>query len=166
MIYLTPLIIIISTYIGFYLSNKLKQRTALLESCITMVNKISVLIEFDNIKTISLFSKLMEYSCLDKLDFIDKCNFNLKNNCNFKEAYLTAIQQSNCNLLKEDFDILKDIADILGNMDSIEAINNLKLLSISLQDNLNNAKSKYSTNQKLYKSLGFLCGLAICILII
>jgi stage III sporulation protein AB len=67
---------------------------------------------------------------------------------------------------KEDIEILKSFGHSLGNSDVEGQVKNFKLLLKQLEIQESKAEDARAKNERMYKSLGFLSGLAIVILLL
>lgn len=82
------------------------------------------------------------------------------------QAWNKAIEESNTDLTEEDKNILKGLGRLIGKTDiegQISEINLLKSLIIAQTDK---AKIERAKNEKMYKTLGGIIGMAIVIIIV
>lgn len=82
------------------------------------------------------------------------------------EAWENAIDNSNTNFLKEDIDIIKGLAKMLGKTDLDGQVSEIKLTDKFLDVQIKDAERQRSKNAKLYKTLGVTVGLALVIILV
>lgn len=83
-----------------------------------------------------------------------------------KEAWMKALQSSKTNMTKEDIEIIKGFGKLLGKTDLEGQVSQIELTSEFLETQIEKAEKELMKNEKLYKTLGSVCGLAIVILLI
>ena len=82
------------------------------------------------------------------------------------EAWIESIQSAKTNMTKEDLEILKGYGKLLGKTDIDGQVSQIKLTNEFLETQIEKAEKELVKNEKLYKTLGTVCGLAIVILLI
>lgn len=82
------------------------------------------------------------------------------------EAWDLALDEQYSNLTKEDKDILKNLGRMLGKTDANGQISEIKLVQNFLDTQIEQAEKEKQKNEKLYKTLGGVLGLAIAIILI
>ena len=82
------------------------------------------------------------------------------------EAWEKAIDESNTKLTKDDKDILKGLAKMLGRTDLDGQVSEIRLTKKFLETKIKEAEIEKSKNEKLYKTLGATVGLAIVIILV
>lgn len=85
---------------------------------------------------------------------------------NAKEAWIEAIERSNTSMTKEDLEILKGFGKLLGKTDIEGQVGQIELTNQFLDAQIEKAQKERAKNEKLYKTLGTVFGLAIVILLI
>lgn len=83
-----------------------------------------------------------------------------------KDAWVQAIENTKTNMTKEDIEILKGFGKLLGKTDIQGQVSQIELTSEFLETQIDKAEKELMKNEKLYKTLGTVCGLAIVILLI
>ncbi len=85
-----------------------------------------------------------------------------------EEAWNKSIHNnfSNTSLIKEDCEILIDFGKNLGSTDKENQVKNFKFIYLQLEKQQKDAETLKIKNEKMYKSLGALVGIAIVILLI
>lgn len=82
------------------------------------------------------------------------------------EAWEDAINNSNTSFSKEDIDVIKGLAKMLGRTDIDGQVSEIRLTDKFLEVQINDAEKEKAKNQKLYKTLGATVGLALVIILI
>ena len=81
-------------------------------------------------------------------------------------AWVEALEEGNSNLKEEDLEILKKLGRELGKTDIEGQISEIKLIQDFLGTQIELAEEERKKNEKLYKTLGGVIGLAIGIILI
>ena len=68
-------------------------------------------------------------------------------------------------LLEEDKEALKSLGKLLGSTDISGQVNQLKLVNIFLDEQIRDAATSREKNEKMYKKLGIIVGLAVVIVL-
>lgn len=82
------------------------------------------------------------------------------------EAWIEAIGKARTSMTKEDIEILKGYGKLLGKTDIDGQVSQIELTNEFLETQIEKAEKELIKNEKLYKTLGTTCGLAIVILLI
>ena len=82
------------------------------------------------------------------------------------EAWEKAVDTSNNNFTKEDIDIIKGLAKMLGKTDISGQINQIELVKTFLDNQIQEADTEKRKNDKMYRSLGIVAGLSLVVLLI
>ena len=80
------------------------------------------------------------------------------------EAWEKAIDKSETSLNNEDKNIIKSLGKMLGKTDLEGQVSEIKLVQNFLNNQIENAEKEKQKNEKLYKTLGGVIGLAIVII--
>ena len=75
-------------------------------------------------------------------------------------------EEKGTNFNKEDIEIIKSLAKLLGNSDLDGQINNINLIRGLIDKQIEEARIEKNKNEKLYKVLGTSIGLVIAIILI
>lgn len=81
-------------------------------------------------------------------------------------AWEKAVDESNNNFTKEDKDIIKGLAKMLGKTDIDGQVSEIRLTNKFLEVQIKDAENEKNKNEKLYKTLGATVGLALVIILI
>lgn len=94
--------------------------------------------------------------------FIDTLN-------NDKEIYISwneAIDNSKNNFTVEDKEIMKMFGKLLGKTDIKGQLSQIELTQRLIEKQIENAEFEKNKNSKLYKTIGIISGMAICIILV
>lgn len=83
-----------------------------------------------------------------------------------KEAWKEAIDKSKTSMKKEDLEVLKGFGKLLGKTDMEGQVSQIELTNGFLETQIEKAEKELVKNEKLYKTLGTVFGLALVILLI
>lgn len=81
------------------------------------------------------------------------------------EAWEDAVEMEETNFTKEDKDILKGLGKMLGKTDLEGQVSEIKLVQSFLNTQLKEAEQEKQKNEKLFKTLGGVVGLAVVIIL-
>lgn len=81
-------------------------------------------------------------------------------------AWEKAVEEANSNFTKEDKDIIKGLAKMLGKTDIDGQVSEIRLTNKFLDVQIKDAENEKLKNEKLYKTLGATVGLALVIILI
>lgn len=81
------------------------------------------------------------------------------------EAWEEAIDESKTNLNKEDIEILKGLAKMLGKIDLDGQVNEIRLTKKFIETKIKEAEYEKNKNEKLYKTLGATIGLIAIVIL-
>ena len=159
------LIFISSTSIGILMANKYRKRVE----------------ELSNMKkALNIFETKMKYTYKPIPDIFEEIATSFTNNTGeiFKiacqnmqtksasESWNLALDSVNTNMQKNDIQVLKGLAKLLGKTEIEGQISEIKLTDNFLNIQLEDAKKALDKNEKLYKNLGVITGLALVIILI
>ena len=82
------------------------------------------------------------------------------------EAWERCIDNSDLMLLEEDKEALKSLGKLLGNTDVNGQISQLNLVNVFLDEQIKEATVLKNKNEKMYKKLGIIVGLAVVIILV
>ena len=81
-------------------------------------------------------------------------------------AWEEAVDSSDTNFSKEDAEIIKSLAKMLGKTDIDGQVSEIRLTNKFLDVQIKDAENEKMKNEKLYKTLGATVGLALVIVLI
>lgn len=77
-----------------------------------------------------------------------------------------AIDETVNSLKKEDKEVLKMLGKMLGKTDKLGQINEINIVSRFLDKQIEDSEEEKKKNEKLYKTLGVVCGLTLAIVLV
>lgn len=158
------LIVVCSGYIGFYKSNKLKNRVNKLSIISFMLEEILIMIRYKAMTVYDIFSSLKENKMFSELDFINNLNIDYKKS--FYAEFSKAVELSDSSLSNEEKDLLKQFGNCLGTSDIEGQISTIKMYQKSFDLLHTRLSCECEKKSKLYQSLGILVGAFISIIIL
>ena len=157
-----------SIIIGYLISKRYSNRVKILKDIKSGLNIFAVKINF----SCEILSEIFE-DISNKLNgaasniFKDTITILNENNTNtIGNAWEKSIEKNSSQLKKEDIDVLKTLGKMLGNTDIEGQINQINLVESFLEKQIEDSQEEQLRNSKLYKKLGFICGLVIVIVLI
>ena len=158
-------ILVISIWIGILISKKYKDRVIELTEFRNSLNILENKIKFTYEPIQEIFKQISENLENNISSIFENTNENLKK-MNMQAAWNKAIDESKLNLNKEDIAIIKNMGKLLGKTDVEGQISEIKLTSDFIDSQIEKAEKEREKNEKLYKTLGTVVGLAIVIILI
>ena len=156
---------IICFIIGMIASTTLKMRVVQLRKLITMLDEMSVLIQFRALKTRELIKEISEHDCLGSFIFLDILSECLEFESDINIGWKTAVKQT-AFLNSSDKDIMLSVGDQIGTTDINGQISMLELNKNLAERNLYQAEEEYRIKGKMLRTVWCLCGLAAGIMIL
>ncbi len=153
-----------SSYLGFYYSNRLKNRVASLEKVCYMTDAISTQIRYRATNLFEVMEFLKRDSICKEIDFVK--NFDSKKEGIFSKKWESSLNKNKKDFNSDDVNLLKALGNILGTTDIEGQLNELSAFKVSLYGQLKIAKNSYEKKSKLYRSLGVILGAFIAIMLI
>ena len=156
-------IIIICTYIGILKSKTYENRVIELNMFQNALIMFKTEIEFTYEPLKSIFSDISKVIYENKENiFLNTIN----KNKNIYEAWSESINDIKNNLLDEDKEIIRMLGQLLGKTDIKGQVNEILLTQNLIEKQIEKAEYEKNKNMKLYKTMGIVLGLGICILLI
>ena len=159
------IIFIISIKIGNLISKK-------------YINRVLELKEFKS--ALNIFKTKIKYTYEPIPDIFNEISNKFENNIsalfknaeiemktkNAGEAWDFCIENTDLNIKDEDKKVLKNLSKLLGKTDKDGQINEIEVTEKFLDLQIEKAQEERQKNEKLYKTLGVVCGLAFGIILI
>lgn len=82
------------------------------------------------------------------------------------EAWKYAVENSKTNMTKEDLNLLEGFDKLLGKTDIEGQLSEIELIGKFMDGQIINAEDEQKKNEKLYRSLGIIAGIAIVIILV
>lgn len=155
----------ISIWIGILVSKKYKDRVMELKEFRNSLNILENKIKFTYEPLQEIFKQISDNLENNISLIFENTNKNLKR-MNMCDAWNKAIDESKLNLNKEDISIIKNMGKLLGKTDVEGQVSEIKLTSDFIDLQIEKAEKEREKNEKLYKTLGTVVGLAIVIILI
>lgn len=156
-------IISICTYIGILKSKTYENRVIELNMFQNALIMFKTKIEFTYEPLKSIFSDISKVIYENKENiFLNTIN----KNKNIYEAWSESINDIKNNLLDEDKEIIRMMGKLLGKTDIKGQVNEILLTQNLIEKQIEKAEYEKNKNMKLYKTMGIVLGLGICILLI
>lgn len=168
--YIVKLILLIvvfctSTIIGFLISKKYTNRLQILKDLKNALNIFEIKVNFSCDTISETFEEISEKIKGTTGKIFSDTVKNL-NNMMPSEAWEDALQRNSENLKQEDINSLKPLGKLLGRTDIEGQINQIKLVSEFVEQQIVDAVDEKNKNEKMYKKLGAIVGLVIVIVLI
>lgn len=157
-----------TSFIGFSLAADCSKRPRALRELQALLQMLENEISYLSNLLLEAFNRIYEGSNSDTAILFREAAINLETNgVTADAAWEMAIEEnySKLSLNKEDKTILLTFGKMLGNSDLEGQINNIKLISSQLKLQELKAEEMRKKNEKMYRSLGVLSGLAITIIL-
>ncbi|WKV08985.1 stage III sporulation protein SpoIIIAB [Thermoanaerobacterium sp. CMT5567-10] len=161
------MVLISSALIGYLKSLKYTLRRRTIRAILSSLNILITEITYNQITLSEAFAKLSETSesGIGKLFLIASQILNSNEGYTASEAWEIALDKvGDLNLNRDDIRILKSFGKGLGNSDIYNQEKNFKFTSELLKKQLSDAEELSKKNEKLYKNLGVLVGIAVIII--
>ena len=159
------LIVVVSSYIGIYKSKIFGKRVIELKKFKSSLEVFRSKVEFtyEPIKDIFMDISKMVYEDNENI-FGSFCeNLGSKD---ISYAWEEAVEKTVSNLNKEDKEVISMLGKLLGKTDKSGQINEINMVSSFLDKQIAESEEDKRKNEKLYRTLGSIAGLAIAIILI
>ena len=159
------LIFICSTLIGIFMASRYRKRVEEISEMKKALNMVETKMKFTYSPIPDTFEEVSK-------SFNNNVGKIFEKSCDYMrskplgEAWNLALDTIPTNLLKNDIDVLKGMAKLLGKTDIDGQISEIELTDNFLNLQFDEAKKALDKNEKVYKSLGVICGLALVIVLI
>ena len=158
-------IFLISTFLGIGISKKYQTRVKELKELLMALNMFEEKIKFTYEPIPDVFFEISQNVSQDIGKIFEESSYNMKM-MSASLAWERAIEESNTKLSKDDLDILKAMAKMLGRTDLDGQVQEIRLTKKFLETKLKDAEEEKNKNEKLFKTLGATVGLAIAIILV
>ena len=158
------LILVSSTLIGKFFSNKYIYRLEELEDVKNSLNILKTKIKFTYEPIPEVFGEIAENvnSNISRLFLLAKQNME---KMSAGEAFEEAVDNIICNLKNEDKKVIKMLSKLLGQTDIEGQISQIEITEEFLENQIKEAEEEKKKNERLYTRLGTVIGLTIVIIL-
>jgi len=156
-----------STSIGFLMSKKYKNRVIELREFKNAINILETKIKFTYEPIPEIFIQISNNLENNISKIFKKASEYIGENTT-KEAWNKAIEELKLelHLNNEDIDIIQNLGNLLGKTDIEGQISEIKVTSNFIDTQIVKAEEEQKKNEKMYRNLGTIVGLAIVIILI
>lgn len=159
------LVFISATTIGILISEKYKNRVKDLKEMKNALNMFETKIKFTYEPIPEIFGDISKKSSYNIGNVFDKASKEMKDKT-AGQAWELALDTVSTSLNEEDIQILKGLNKLLGKTDIEGQVSEIELTSTFLNTQIERAEKEQEKNEKLYKNLGAITGIAMVILLI
>lgn len=155
-------ILIISSYIGIYKAKEFENRVRELEKFKSALIMFKSKLEFTYEPIKNIFEDISNVIYNKGKNIFENV---IKSEKDIYESWKNAVEKEE-NFSQNDKEIIKTIGKLLGKTDLDGQVNEINL-GINLVDKqIKDAEEARNKNVKLYKTMGIVCGIGICIILI
>ncbi len=158
-------IVVASTFLGILFSKKYSNREKELKEMKSALNMLSTKIKFTYEPIPNLFLEISQKIGGNVGKIFSRAANRMKEE-SAGEAWINAFSDVQNNLLEEDVVILKNLGRLLGQTDVEGQISEIEVVNQFLDSQLESARHEKLKNEKMYRTLGIVCGLTIAIILI
>lgn len=159
------IIFFLTTFLGLAFSNKYRQRVSDLKSIRNILNILGTKITYTYEPLPQIFSDI--YNEFDGgIAELFKMAKEKMQEISAGEAWKFAIENSNTSMNGEDLNVLKNLEKLLGKTNVEGQLSEIELMKKFIDTQIQKAEEDQRKNEKLYRNLGFIVGLAIVIILI
>ena len=158
-------IFILSSTIGILLADRYKNRVKDLKNIRNILNILETKIKFTYKPLPQIFEEISNEFTGEVSNIFKKAREKMQTS-SAGEAWHYAIENSNTNMNDEDLNILKGLEKLLGKTDVDGQLSEIELIQEFIDVQIKKSEEEQIKNEKLYKHLGIMIGMAIVIILI
>lgn len=155
----------VTTFLGLAIANTYRNRVRDLKDIRNILNIIKTKIEYTYEPLPQIFSEISK-TPNQGIATIFKTAKEKMQELSAGEAWIFALENSSTNMKKEDLDILKKLENLLGKTNVEGQISEIELMKNFIDVQIKKAEIEQNKNEKLYRNLGVIGGIAIVIVLI
>lgn len=155
----------VTTFLGLALANRYKSRVKDLKDIRNVLNILGTKIEYTYEPLPQIFSEISNEFNGGIAELFKTANKKMEET-SAGEAWRFAIEHSNTNMNNEDLNTLKKLENLLGKTNVEGQLSEIELMKKFIETQIKKAEKERSKNEKLYKNLGVIVGLAIVIILL
>lgn len=156
-------ILVTCSYIGIIKSKTYENRVNELNKFQNALIMFKSKIEFTHEPLKNIFEEISRVIYYDKENIFKQT---IKAEENIYNSWCEAIDRNSSTLLMEDKEIIKMMGKLLGKTDIKGQVNEIELTESLIKKQIEKAELEKNKNVKLYKTMGVVLGLGICIILI
>jgi len=158
-------IFVISALIGITISKKYGTRVKELKEIQRALHIFEEKIKFTYEPIPDVFEDIAK-KCTKNIGDIFNESAQLMNVMSAGEAWEVSLEKANTKLTKDDMDVLKGMAKMLGRTDLDGQVSEIRLTEKFIDTKIDEAEIEKKKNEKLYKTLGVTIGLTVVIVLV
>ena len=149
---------------GIWFSRRLKERERFMSSVILLINELTVQIKYTNTEIGTMLKHASRNQAYQNLLFVTSCT-DINENGDFHPLWNEGVKKQPY-LTPADRELLLALGDRLGETDLDGQLSFLELTCEMLKKQQQEAAENYRKKGRMYRSVGFLCGLALGIMVL
>lgn len=153
-----------SSAIGFLISKKYEERVKELKEFKNALNMFKTKIKFTYEPIPEIFKQISNSIDSKTGRIFELASYNMKL-LTAGDAWNMAIDTDLLSINEEDKSILKNLSKLLGQTDMEGQVNQINLTTAFLDEQIEKAEKERAKNEKMYRTLGMIVGLAIVIIL-
>ena len=153
------------SYIGLALASRYKNRVRDLKNIRNILNIIETKIKYTYEPLPQIFLEISQ-EFTGGISELFKTSVEQMKSVSAGEAWKYALERSNTSLNSEDLEILKKLENLLGKTNAEGQLSEIKLMNNFIDIQIKKSEEEQNKNEKMYKNLGVIVGLAIVIILI
>ena len=156
-------VIVICSYLGIIKAKTFENRVSELSKFQNALVMFKTKIEFTHEPIKNIFEEI------SKVIYKDEENiflYTIKNQRNIYVSWNEGADKIKKDFTKEDIEIIKMMGKLLGKTDIEGQVNEIELTISLIEKQIEKAELEKIKNSKLYKTMGVICGIGICIILI
>lgn len=156
-------IIAICSYLGIIKAKTFENRVKELNKFKSSLIMFKTKIEFTHEPIKNIFEEI------SKVIYRDKENiflYTIENSIDICNSWNNSADKLKKDFTKEDIEIIKMLGKLLGKTDINGQVNEIELTKSLIEKQIEKAELEKDKNSKLYKTMGVICGVGICIILI
>ena len=149
---------------GIWFSGRLKERERFMSSVILLIKELTVQIKYTNTEIGAMLKSASQNEAYQNLLFVTSCT-DISENGDFHPLWNNGVKKQPY-LTPADRELLLALGDRLGETDLDGQLSFLELTCEMLKKQQQEASENYRKKGRMYRSVGFLCGLALGIMVL
>ena len=158
-------VFLISNYIGNMIAGKYRYRLEELKEMQSALNIFKTKIKFTYEPIPEIFDEISKNSKKNIANIFEKAKTKMKTKT-ASQSWAEAVEQSENNLNEEDKKTINMLSKMLGESDIEGQVSQIDITLNFLEKQIKEAEVERNKNEKLYKKLGTIMGLALVIILI